>query len=269
MSVAEWDDTYGIHHWRILWSSYWKLPWVGFEPVTTEPTSNALIDWGMRPCVQLSLRVNFLQPLQFHHLLSVTFHFGRLPWLVATFLQPKFSIGNHRSVAEWGDTYDLHHWRILWSSYKKLDWLGFEPTTTEPLWDTLTNWTFHPWFQLSLRANFVQPLPFHHFLCVTFHFSCLPSSVSTIWSTFSVHNHMSVVEWADIYDAPHWRIPWSTYRKLAWVGFDPATAEPHSDALTDWAFQSRFQLSLWAIFVQPLPFCYFFSVTLHFGCLRS
>ena len=76
MSVAEWDDTYGIHHWRILWSSYGKLPWVGFEPATTEPSSNALTDWGMRPCVQLSLKVNFLMPLEFHHLLSVTFPFN-------------------------------------------------------------------------------------------------------------------------------------------------------------------------------------------------
>ena len=32
MSVAEWADTFGIHHWEILWSSYGKLAWVGFEP---------------------------------------------------------------------------------------------------------------------------------------------------------------------------------------------------------------------------------------------
>ena len=25
----------------------------------------------------------------------------------------------------------IHHWRIIWSSYKKLAWVGFEPTTTE------------------------------------------------------------------------------------------------------------------------------------------
>ena len=35
MSVAEWVDTYGIHHQRILWSSHRKLAWVGFEPTTT------------------------------------------------------------------------------------------------------------------------------------------------------------------------------------------------------------------------------------------
>ena len=26
-----WTDIYGIHHWRIVWSSYRKLAWVGFN----------------------------------------------------------------------------------------------------------------------------------------------------------------------------------------------------------------------------------------------
>ena len=76
MSVAEWVDTYGIHHRRILWSSYRKLAWVGFEPTTTEFRSDALSDWAIRPWVQLALRANFLQLLQFHHFFSVTFHSG-------------------------------------------------------------------------------------------------------------------------------------------------------------------------------------------------
>ena len=42
MSVVEWTDTYGIYHWRILWSSYRKLAWVGFEPTTTEFCSDGL-----------------------------------------------------------------------------------------------------------------------------------------------------------------------------------------------------------------------------------
>ena len=67
---------YGIHHWRILWSSYRKLAWVGFEPTTTEFRSEALTDRAIRPWVQLTLRANFVQPLQFHGLFSVTFHFG-------------------------------------------------------------------------------------------------------------------------------------------------------------------------------------------------
>ena len=53
MSVAEWADTYGIHHWRILWSSYRKLAWVGFEPTTTKFRSDALTDGAIRSWVQL------------------------------------------------------------------------------------------------------------------------------------------------------------------------------------------------------------------------
>ena len=48
MSVAEWIDTCGIHHWRILWSSYRKFAWVGFEPTATEFRSDALTDWAIR-----------------------------------------------------------------------------------------------------------------------------------------------------------------------------------------------------------------------------
>ena len=55
----------GIHHWRIFRSSYRKLTWVGFEPTTTEFRSDALNDWAIRPWVQLALRTNFVQLLQF------------------------------------------------------------------------------------------------------------------------------------------------------------------------------------------------------------
>ena len=45
MSLTEWADTYRIHHWQILWSSYRKLAWVGFDSMTTEFCSEALTDW--------------------------------------------------------------------------------------------------------------------------------------------------------------------------------------------------------------------------------
>ena len=76
VSVVEWPDTYGIHQWTIIWSSYRKLAWVVIEPKTTEFHSDALTDWAIRPWVQLALTANFVQLLQFHHLLSVRFHFG-------------------------------------------------------------------------------------------------------------------------------------------------------------------------------------------------
>ena len=39
---------YGIYHWRIHWSNYRKLSWVGSEPTTTEFCSDALTDWAIR-----------------------------------------------------------------------------------------------------------------------------------------------------------------------------------------------------------------------------
>ena len=63
--VAEWIDSYGVYHWRIFRSGYRKLAWVGFEPTTTEFRSDALTDWVIRPCVQLALRANCVQLLQF------------------------------------------------------------------------------------------------------------------------------------------------------------------------------------------------------------
>ena len=57
--------------------------------------------------------------------------------------------------------YGIHHWRIFRSSYRKLAWVGFEPTTTEFRSDALTDWAIRPWVQLALRANFVHLLQFH------------------------------------------------------------------------------------------------------------
>ena len=70
---------YNIHHWRIIWSSSSgsrKLAWVGFEPMTTEFRSHLLTDWAITPWVQLALRTNFVQLLQFHRLFAVRVHFG-------------------------------------------------------------------------------------------------------------------------------------------------------------------------------------------------
>ena len=76
--------------------------------------------------------------------------------------------------------------RIFRSSYRKLVWVGFEPTTTEFRSDVLTDWAIRPWVQLTLRANFVQLLQFHLFLCsvFTFHFGlCLRQSPDYLCET--------------------------------------------------------------------------------------
>ena len=131
-------------------------------------------------------------------------------WLFAsitTFIESKFSVRNHMSVAEWADTYAIHQWQILWSRSRTLTWVGFEPTTTEFLSNTLNHWTLRPWVQLAFRANFVQLLQFHLLFSVIFHFGSLPSSVTEL-SKFSVGNRMGVAESADTYDVHHWQILW-------------------------------------------------------------
>ena len=179
MKVAEWADKYGNHHWRILWSSYRKLTWVVCELTTTEPGLEALTNWDIRPRVQLALTAIFVQPLQVHHFFNVTFNFGRLASSVATFFYSKFSVGNHMSVAEWADKYGIHLWRILWSSYRKLAWVGIEPTTTEPRSHSLIDLAIMPWVQLALRTIFLQPLQFRHLFSVTFRFGRFPLSITT------------------------------------------------------------------------------------------
>ena len=67
--------------------------------------------------------------------------------------------------------YSIHHWGILWSSYRKLAWVGFGPTVNEFRSDPLTDWAIRSWAQLTLRANFVQILQFHCLFGDRFHFS--------------------------------------------------------------------------------------------------
>ena len=103
MRVAKWTDTYGIHHWRIILSSYRMLAQVAFEPTTTEFGSDDLTDWAIRPWDQLALRVNFVQLLQHYtyttnDLQAITFQ--SLHYTYTTYIESnKFSIS----------TLDLHN----------------------------------------------------------------------------------------------------------------------------------------------------------------
>ena len=153
MSVADWVNRYGIHHWSIFWGSYRKLAWVGFEPTTTEFRSDGLTNRAIRTWVELGFRANFVQLLIFHRLFSVTFHLGYCLGQWPYLFQSKFCWGNHMNVAEWVDTYGIYHRMNFWSSYRKLAWVGFEPMTTEFRSDVLTDWSISPRVQLGLRAN--------------------------------------------------------------------------------------------------------------------
>ena len=110
-----------------------------FEITTTEFRSVALTIWTIRPWVQLALRDYFVQLIQFHCLFSVKFHFGyclrqspRVFWL-------KIFLRWSHECSRMNDAYGIHHWRIIWSSYRKLTWVGFQTTTIEFPSDALTS----------------------------------------------------------------------------------------------------------------------------------
>ena len=54
-----------------------------------------------------------------------------MPSSVATFLLIEIFLRLLHECSGMNDTYGIHHWRILWSSYRKLARVRFEPTTTE------------------------------------------------------------------------------------------------------------------------------------------
>ena len=63
----------------------------------------------------------------------------------------------------------------------------------------------------------------------------------------------------------HWRILRSSYRKLAWVRFEPRTTEFRSATLIEWAFRSWVHLALRANFAKLLQFHCLFSARFYFG----
>ena len=177
------------------------------------------------------------------------------------------------SLVEWAATYGIHYWQILQSSYRKLAWVWFEPMVTEFVWDALTYWAIRPWVRLTLRANFVQLLQGHCLFSATFRFGSLPCTLHLLpplfLSNFSVENHMSVAEWANICGIHYWQILRKSSTKFSWVGLEPMTTEFRSEALTEWAIKPWVQLTPRANFVQLIQAHRVFSATFHFDCLPS
>ena len=64
-----------------------------------------------------------------------------------------------------------------------------------------------------------------------------------------------------IYGIHHWRFFFfffffrSSYRKLAWVGFEPTTTEFRSDALTDWAMNSTIYIYIYIYIYAIITIC--------------
>ena len=168
---------------------------------------------------------------------------------------------------EWAYTYGIHHWQILWSSYRKLAWVEVVPTITELCWDALSDWATSSWVQFSLRAYFVDNS--NYIVCSVSHFDstvCFRQSPCLLSSKLSVGNHICAAEWSPIYGIHHWKILWISSRKLSWVRFEPTPTEFRSDALTHWPITPRVQLAFTVNFVHVLQFNPLFNAIFEFGC---
>ena len=80
------------------------------------------------------------------------------------------------------------------------------------------------------------------------------SSVHRLTYTYIHNTHMYTYTYIStcIYGIQHWRTLRSSYRKFAWVEFEPTITEFRSDDLTDWANRPWVQLALRENFVQSL-----------------
>ena len=121
--------------------------------------------------------------------------------------------GNHICKEKWTDTYSIHHWRIIWISHRKLVWRSNRPS-------------YQVMSSPRTQSQLCTATSISTFVQCRFRFGyCLRQSPRLFWSKFYWGNDMSVAEWTDIYGIHNWRIIWSSYRKLVWVGFEPTTTE--------------------------------------------
>ena len=90
--------------------------------------------------VQLALRANFLQLLQFHFSVQCS-RFISVVWRVICHICIERGLSQLiRLVAEWIDTYENQHSRIFRNSYRKSVLVGFDPTIIELRSDALSDW---------------------------------------------------------------------------------------------------------------------------------
>ena len=96
-----------LHHWSIFRSSYRKVAWVAFESTTPEFRSDALTGWTIRLWIQLALRANFVQLLQFH-LIVHCWRFMSAIFFTSCHICFKRNLAKLITlVAEWIDTYGI------------------------------------------------------------------------------------------------------------------------------------------------------------------
>ena len=111
--------------------------------------------------------------------------------------------------------YDIHNWRIVRSSHRRLARMGFDHIATEFHSDTLINW-IRVWFQLAIRENYAQLLQQFHLFVQYSHFilAFAPFSCHIYFKGNLVQVILLVAEWIDGYGIHNGKIFRNSHRKL-------------------------------------------------------
>ena len=86
---------------------------MGFEPMTTEFGLDTLTDRVIRPWVQLALRANFMQLLQFQLFVQYSHLVFAIVFVIRHICFKKSLTPLITLVSERIDTYGIHNWRIF------------------------------------------------------------------------------------------------------------------------------------------------------------
>ena len=140
MLVAEWTGTYDINCYIDFRNSSRKSAWLRFDSTTTE----------------FCLRYQALRSThsEFQLLLSVQISLKPLSLSITIVFKLKSSTEDDIVVAEWTNTYDIHHGKIFRNSCRKFASVGFEPSISKFFLDILPNWI------TRLEFNSHSELPF-------------------------------------------------------------------------------------------------------------
>ena len=103
-------------------------------------------------------------------------------------------------------------------------WVRFEPTTTEFCWDAVTDWAIRPLISTCSQSQLCRDTQVSSLSSVfTFYFVHCFAIYRILFKRGLAQVITFVAERIGIHGIHHWRIFRSSYRKLAWVGFEPMT----------------------------------------------
>ena len=125
---------------------------------------------GIRPCVQLTLRANLVQPLQIHLFLQCSHFISAIGFVCGKICFKRNLAQVFELVAEWIYTYGIHHRRIFRSSYRKATMSG---TWTHDHWIPFRG--SNPLRYQAMSSTHTQSKP------------CTATPTSSLFSVFTFH----------------------------------------------------------------------------------